>query len=235
MATGVLQTPMGMLVDKLGAKRVLVSGLFITSAAFALSGFTTSYWELLALFFIAGAGNSVFHPADYVILTASVEEARQGRAYSMHSFGGSLGTAAGPAVMVMLMTQTDWRTALIIAGSVGVLLSLIFVFSGNTLREDVFAKQKTKAGTPLRSMFNRGVILLFLFYVLTSSANIGLTAFAPIYLPASTMLQSKPQHISYQSSYLATRLGPFSEAGWPTKLHATILCSSVHSLSTPRS
>ena len=86
LATGVLQSPMGMLVDKLGAKRVLVSGLFITSAAFALSGFTTSYWELLALFFIAGAGNSVFHPADYVILTVSVEESRQGRAYSMHSF-----------------------------------------------------------------------------------------------------------------------------------------------------
>ena len=184
VATGVLQTPMGVLVDRFGARRVLIGGLFVTSAAFALSGFTTSYWELLALFFIAGAGNSVFHPADYVILTASVDKKRQGRAYSMHSFGGSLGTAAGPAVMVILMTQTDWRTALIIAGSVGVILSLIFVFSGDTLREDAATKQKTKSETPLRSMLNRGVILLFMFYALTSSANIGLTAFAPIYLPA---------------------------------------------------
>jgi len=184
VATGLLQTPMGILVDKFGARRVLIGGLFVTSAAFGLSGFTSSYWELLALFFVAGAGNSVFHPADYVILTASVDESRQGRAYSMHSFGGSLGTAAGPAVMVILMTQTDWRTALIIAGSVGVLLSLIFVFSGDTLREDAATKQKTRSETPLRSMINRGVVLLFLFYVLTSSANIGLTAFAPIYLPA---------------------------------------------------
>lgn len=184
VATGVLQTPMGILVDKFGARRVLIGGLFVTSAAFGLSGFTSSYWELLALFFVAGAGNSVFHPADYVILTASVDESRQGRAYSMHSFGGSLGTAAGPAVMVILMTQTDWRTALIIAGSVGVLLSLVFVFSGDTLREDAATKQKTRSETPLRSMINRGVVLLFLFYVLTSSANIGLTAFAPIYLPA---------------------------------------------------
>ena len=184
VATGVLQTPMGILVDKFGARRVLIGGLFVTSTAFAVAGFTSSYWELLALFFIAGAGNSVFHPADYVILTASVEKSRQGRAYSMHSFGGSLGTAAGPAVMVILMTQTDWRTALIIAGSVGVLLSLVFVFSGDTLREDAATKQKTKTETPLRAMINRGVVLLFLFYVLTSSANIGLTAFAPIYLPA---------------------------------------------------
>lgn len=184
VATGVLQTPMGILVDKFGARRVLISGLFVTAAAFGLAGFTGSYWELLILFFIAGAGNSVFHPADYVILTASVDSSRQGRAYSMHSFGGSLGTAAGPAVMALLLIYTDWRTALMIAGAVGVALSLVFIFSGDTLREDAARKQRTKSEAPLRSMINRGVVLLFLFYVLTSSANIGLTAFAPIYLPS---------------------------------------------------
>ena len=80
VATGTLQTPMGILVDRLGARRVLIGGLFITAAAFGLAGFTSSYWELLILFFLAGAGNSVFHPADYVILTASVDSSRQGRA-----------------------------------------------------------------------------------------------------------------------------------------------------------
>tara|TARA_E500000331_G_scaffold262803_1_gene253762 strand:+ start:131 stop:1321 length:1191 start_codon:yes stop_codon:yes gene_type:complete len=183
VATGVLQTPMGVLVDRLGARRVLIGGLFVTAAAFGLAGFTTSYWELVILFFIAGAGNSVFHPADYVILTASVDGSRQGRAYSLHSFGGSLGTAAGPAVMALLMMKTDWQTALMIGGAIGVILSFVFVFSGNTLREDAARKQKTKSEAPLQSMINRGVILLFMFYVLTSSANIGLTAFAPIYLP----------------------------------------------------
>mgnify|MGYP006091446657 CR=1 FL=1 len=184
VASGVLQTPMGVLVDRLGARRVLIGGLFVTAAAFGLAGFTSSYWELIILIFIAGAGNSVFHPADYVILTASVDESRQGRAYSLHSFGGSLGTAAGPAVMALLLIETDWRTALMIGGAVGVALSFIFVFSGNILQEDAARKQKTKSEAPLRSMINRGVILLFMFYVLTSSANIGLTAFAPIYLPA---------------------------------------------------
>lgn len=184
IATGALQTPMGILVDRLGARRVLIGGLFVTGAAFGTAGFTSSYWELLTLFFLAGAGNSVFHPADYVILTASVNSMRQGRAYSMHSFGGSLGTAAGPAAMALLLAQFDWRMALMIGGAIGVLLSFVFVFSGDTLREDAARKQTTISETPLRSMINRGVILLFLFYVLTSSANIGLTAFAPFYLPA---------------------------------------------------
>ena len=73
--------------------------------------------------------------------------------------------------------------ALMIGGAIGVILSFVFVFSGNTLREDAARKQKSKSEAPLRSMINRGVALLFMFYVLTSSANIGLTAFAPIYLP----------------------------------------------------
>ncbi len=184
VATGALQTPMGVLVDRFGARRVLIGGLFVTSSAFALAGFTESYWALLVLFLVSGAGNSVFHPADYVILTASVDSSRHGRAYSMHSFGGSLGTAAGPAGMALLITVTDWRSALIVAGLVGVVLSLIFVFSGDTLREDADRKKKAGAAKPLVGIVSRAVILLFLFYVLTASANIALTGFAAVFLPA---------------------------------------------------
>ena len=86
--------------------------------------------------------------------------------------------------MTLLWKLTDWRTAIIIAGAVGIVLSLTFVFSGDTLREDAKSQQKHKSNVPIRSVLNRGVILLFLFYVLTSSTNIGLTVFAPFYLPA---------------------------------------------------
>ena len=183
VATAVLQTPMGMLVDRFGARRVLIGGLFTTAAAFALSGLTGSYWGLLVLFLVAGAGNSVFHPADYVILTASVDDHRHGKAYSLHSFGGALGTAAGPAGMAVLLTVTDWRSALVIAGVIGVLLSLVFVFSGDTLREDAKRKGKGQSKLPLRSIVSRAVILLFMFYALTSAANIAMTGFAAVFLP----------------------------------------------------
>lgn len=184
IATAALQTPMGVLVDRFGARRVLIGGLFLTAGAFAVAGFAQSYWQLVLLFLICGAGNSVFHPADYVILTASVDDSRHGRAYSMHSFGGSLGSAAGPATMAFLLTQTDWRSALTIAGLVGVLLAFIFLFSGDTLREDAKSKKKGGAETPWRSMLNRAVILLFMFYMLTSACNIALTGYAAVVLPA---------------------------------------------------
>lgn len=206
IATAALQTPMGILVDRFGARRVLIAGLFVTGAAFGLAGLASGYWGLVILFFVCGAGNSVFHPADYVILTASVDDSRHGRAYSMHSFGGSLGTAAGPATMAFLLTVTDWRSALMIAGIVGVMLSFVFLFSGNTLREDAKTKQKTKSGLPWHSMINRAVILLFLFYVLTSACNVALTGFAAVFLP--DLYGVSVQTASYMLSVLL-----FSTAG----------------------
>lgn len=182
-ATAALQTPMGVLVDRLGARRILIAGLLVNSAAVALAGLAQSYGALLALFLLAGAGNSVFHPADYVILTASVDERRQGRAYSIHSFGGALGFAAAPSVMITLAGWTDWRTALVAAGLAGVALSLVFVLSGDTLREGA-AAARPRDRTPLRRTLTGPVVLFFLFYMCMAASTIGLTGFAPAFLPA---------------------------------------------------
>ena len=40
---------------------------------------------------LAGLANSVYHPADYAILGASMAEERVGRAFSIHTFAGFLG------------------------------------------------------------------------------------------------------------------------------------------------
>ena len=67
---------------------------------------------LLALMVIAGLGNSVFHPADYAILSSAVEQRRMGRAFSIHTFGGHAGFALAPPVIVFLTALFDWRIAL---------------------------------------------------------------------------------------------------------------------------
>ena len=82
---------------------------------------------------------------------------------------------------------------------------------GDALRE-TRAKQKTKSETPLRSMINRGVILLFLFYVLTSSANIGLTASRRSICQRYTASRWKPQRISCRCCCSAMRW--YTIRGW---------------------
>ena len=57
---------------------------------------------------LLGLANSVYHPADYAILSAHMDEARMGRAFSIHTFAGFLGGAVAPAIMAALVA-TDRR------------------------------------------------------------------------------------------------------------------------------
>src|ERR1700687_2619206 len=60
----VLQTPVGFLVDWLGARVLLIAGLTIGATAFTAVGLVDSFWVMVAMFALAGVGNTVYHPAD---------------------------------------------------------------------------------------------------------------------------------------------------------------------------
>ena len=80
-ATASTQLPFGYLVDKFGARWILIGGLAAESLAFVVIGFGDGFWGLLAMMAIAGIANGVYHPADYAILSASVSGPRMGRAF----------------------------------------------------------------------------------------------------------------------------------------------------------
>src|SRR5690606_23931125 len=69
ITTGVFQTPMGLVVERIGGRRVLIAGLALNAACYVLIGlFAADFWTFIALMALAGVGNSVFHPADYSLL-----------------------------------------------------------------------------------------------------------------------------------------------------------------------
>lgn len=113
------QTVSGFLVDRFGARRILLGGLGLFATALALAGFSVSYWTLMPAMLLAGAGNSVFHPADYSIFNAAVHPRRLGRAYSAHSMSGSVGWALSPLVTGGLTLAFGWRPALVVVGALG--------------------------------------------------------------------------------------------------------------------
>ena len=64
VVSGVLQTPVGFVVDKIGARIVLIVGLALSSVAYAVAGLIDSYWVFIAMYGVAGLGNTAYHPAD---------------------------------------------------------------------------------------------------------------------------------------------------------------------------
>ena len=100
IVTACTQVPVGFAVDRFGARAILIAGLLLEAAAFALIGLVPVYGAFLALMAVAGLANAVYHPADYSLLNASVNPHRIGRAFSFHTSAGTLGYAVGPVTMV---------------------------------------------------------------------------------------------------------------------------------------
>ena len=105
----VLQTPVGFLVDRYGARPFLIGGALVMSIAIALMAFATAFWQILALALISGIGNSVFHPCDYAILAGSIRKERMGRSFALHGFSGNIGFALAPPTIAALLSVMDWR------------------------------------------------------------------------------------------------------------------------------
>jgi FSR family fosmidomycin resistance protein-like MFS transporter len=86
VVSGVLQTPVGFLVDRIGARVVLIGGLALSSAAFAVAGLFNSYWVFIAMYGVAGLGNTVYHPADYSLLSRHSPSERLSQIFAFHTF-----------------------------------------------------------------------------------------------------------------------------------------------------
>jgi MFS transporter, FSR family, fosmidomycin resistance protein len=183
LATGAAQIPAGFLVDRFGARRLLLFGLGVMGGAMLALGFAPSYWPMLALIALAGIGNSVFHPADYAILSASVERAWLGRAFSIHTFTGNLGFVLAPAGMIALAALLGWRAALSAAGVLAFVVLGAMLAWGDVLRDHAGSTDQTRhkpdrpsAGAPF--LLSGPVLLLFLFYVLTAMFTSGVHSFS---------------------------------------------------------
>ena len=101
VVSGLLQTPVGFLVDRVGARVVLIVGLALSSTAFAIAGIVDSYWVFIAMYGVAGLGNTVYHPSDYSLLSHHAPSERLSHVFSFHTFAGMVGSAIAPVTLAL--------------------------------------------------------------------------------------------------------------------------------------
>ena len=182
LATGAAQIPAGFLVDRFGARRLLLLGLAIMGAAMAAMGFAPNYWLMLVLVAAVGIGNSVFHPADYAVLSASVDRAWLGRAFGIHTFSGFIGFVLAPGGMIALTALLGWRGAIVAAGLLAFAVLGAMLLCGGVLRDEARradgARRRASAPTGTRGLLlTAPVLLLFGFYLLNAMLTGGVQSF----------------------------------------------------------
>src|SRR6204780_3382860 len=181
ITSGLTQAPMGYLADHIGARKVLLMGLTLGGFALIMLGLHLSYSWLIASSVLLGLANSVYHPADYAILSAHMDEARMAVAFSIHTFSGFLGGAVAPAIVAALLATIGGHGALIVSGAVGPLVALLLVAVGIP---DASAKDRQIAGAsaPRQNIITPALIVLTIFFMLLSLSSAGIGNFGVVAL-----------------------------------------------------
>jgi MFS transporter, FSR family, fosmidomycin resistance protein len=189
VVSAVLQTPAGFLVDRVGARVVLVTGLLLGAGAFAVAGLVHSFWIFVTMFAVAGLGNTVYHPAEYALLSQRVSPRRIGQAFSIHTFAGMLGSAVAPASLLLMQNLWGWRGAFLGAGALGLAVAAFVAVCGAGLEERTAALRtredpaaETRSGWTL--LFSAAIVRNLLFFVLLAIMGAGLQNYSVVALGA---------------------------------------------------
>ena len=191
VAAGVTQTPVGFWVDRIGARKLLILGLIIQGLSVAAIGVSTTFWQLVALYTVTGIANTVFHPADYAILSGSIAKERLGRAFSLHLASGNLGWVFVPGVMIGLTELWDWRVAFMIVGTIGCLFGLIVWCFYSSLSEEIREKPESKnetnkankgLGDGIKLLFSFPIMMCFAFFIMLTIGFTGIRSFMVVAL-----------------------------------------------------
>jgi MFS transporter, FSR family, fosmidomycin resistance protein len=195
VVSAVLQTPAGFLVDRIGARIVLLAGLALGTAAFAVAGLADSFAIFVAMYAVAGLGNTAYHPADYSLLSEYGTPARIGQIFSYHTFSGILGSAVAPATLLVMQSHFGWRGAYLGSAILGAAVLALLIAQLPTVVER--ASPKLRAGPKAqggsaktsdqeagwRLLLSAPILLNLGFFVLTSIMG-GLNTFLVVALGA---------------------------------------------------
>jgi MFS family permease len=202
------QAPMGFVVDRIGSRRVLIGGLCLGSCAFLSLGLMPSYTWLLVTGVVAGIANSVYHPADYAILSARVADARIGRAFAIHTFAGFIGGAAAPALVLMSGSVTGVRTALLVSGLIGLAVAAALLFAPDLdATPNPAPAGKTARGGARVNVFTPAVLNLTAFFTLLSLSSSGIQAFGTAAFTASYGITLSAANMALTVFLLASAFG----------------------------
>jgi MFS transporter, FSR family, fosmidomycin resistance protein len=183
-----LQTPAGFLVDWLGPRILLIAGLLFGAVAFVIAGLVDSFWVMVAMFAVAGVGNTVYHPADYSLLSHHVPANRIGPAFSIHTFAGMLGSAVAPVSLLMMQNLWGWRGAFIGAGVLGFAVAAVLIAAReNGGTPEIPAPPRTDAEKDTagwRLLLSPAILLNLVFFVLLAVISGGLYNYSVVALGA---------------------------------------------------
>jgi len=114
--------PGGIVVDRVGSRRLIAACLAGMGLSYVLLGVAPSMVVVALALVVWGISASVYHPAGLSLISKGVRERGTGLAY--HGIAGNLGIGLGPLVAAVGLVFVEWRTVALALGAPALLAAV---------------------------------------------------------------------------------------------------------------
>ncbi|MHA4867191.1 MFS transporter [Duganella sp. PWIR1] len=158
---GLVQIPMGWIVDRYGVKWPYAVCFAVWCCAAAATGLVGTVPALILMRLLIGAAEGVVIPATYRYLANHITESRKGMALGIIAMGGKLGPALGAPLGAWLIMHSSWQMMFVATGLAGLLWLWPWLATvGNDFpsKQELSERMQRAASVPLRNLLASPVV-----------------------------------------------------------------------------
>ena len=158
---GVLQMPLGWLVDRYGVKWPYAGCFLLWCLMSAATAMVTTLSALILMRLLIGAAESVVIPATYRYLADHFPEHRKGTALGIFSIGGKMGPALGAPIAAWMIVTSSWQAMFVATGLVGLVWLvpwLLMLRNDHPTKAELEVRVRTASSVPLANLLRSPVV-----------------------------------------------------------------------------
>jgi len=149
-----LAIPIGVMIDRVGQKRMIAAGVLFTSISAILRAFAFSFETLFLTVFLFGFGGPTISVGLAKVVASFFEGRERGLASGIYMTGAIIGSAVALSITnsLILPIVGTWRNVFVVYGATGLLIALAWLLLG---REPVRMGEDGESFRPLRAMVGK--------------------------------------------------------------------------------
>ncbi|HEV2138231.1 MAG TPA: MFS transporter [Nitrososphaerales archaeon] len=182
LGVGLMQIPGGLLAAKLGSKRVVVVGIFLSSLSALGTSILSTIPQMAVLRFLVGVGMALVFAPGVVIIARLIGggSGKSGIGVGLFNSAFDLGGLAAFIGWIVIATATGWRISLALGGGLGVITGVLVAFfvPGDNANSEF---NLTRPGT-LSILMDKQLVILGLATLGLGIGNAVITGFMVYYL-----------------------------------------------------
>lgn len=109
LASAILAIPVGLLSDRIGAKKMLLVSFGFAGLGAILAGTASTPMMLIVAVSLIYINTAIYHPASYTATAKMFRPEDRAKAMGLHGAGGTLGHAMGPLSVSLLVGLLAWQ------------------------------------------------------------------------------------------------------------------------------